>query len=104
VPDSDREGADAFLASGRVKAYYLTHPQVEIEPSRPVPQWRLSSRGRARVEAILGKAWLGGIARILSSDEMKAVETAAIVAAHLGLPMEVIPEMGENDRSSTGYL
>lgn len=87
-----------------MNAYYLTHPQVEIESSRPVPLWRLSARGRERVEAILAIAWLQSIERILSSAETKAVETAAIIAAHLGVPVEIDPKMGENDRSSTGFL
>ncbi|WP_159586789.1 histidine phosphatase family protein [Chelativorans xinjiangense] len=85
-------------------AFYLTHPQVEIEPERPVPEWRLSGRGRQRVEAMLGKTWLRPIRRIVSSAELKAVETAALIAARLGVAIEVDPEMGENDRSATGFL
>ena len=27
---------------------YLTHPQVQIDPDVPVPQWGLSPVGRAR--------------------------------------------------------
>ncbi|WP_309086303.1 histidine phosphatase family protein [Chelativorans sp.] len=85
-------------------AYYLTHPQVEIEPARPVPEWRLSRQGRARVELMLAQEWLHSVTRIFSSAETKAVETAAIVAAHLRVPLEIDPAMGENDRSSTGFL
>ena len=85
-------------------AFYLTHPQVEMEPARPVPLWRLSGKGRARVEALLDRPWLRSVKRILSSDETKAVEAAAIVGAHLGVAVEIDREMGENDRSSTGFL
>lgn len=85
-------------------AFYLTHPQVEIERARPVPLWRLSGEGRARVEAILDRPWLQSVKRILCSDETKAVEAAAIIGAHLGVAVEVDREMGENDRSSTGFL
>lgn len=38
------------------------------------------------------------------SDEQKALDGAAIVAAYLGLSPLVRPELGEIDRSSTGYL
>ncbi|WEX08142.1 histidine phosphatase family protein [Chelativorans sp. AA-79] len=85
-------------------AYYLTHPQVEIEPERPVPLWRLSVVGRRRVEVMLDQEWLRTLGRIVSSAETKAVEAAAILAAHLHIPMEVEGDMGENDRSSTGFI
>lgn len=29
-------------------AYYLSHPQVQIDPAVPVPEWGLSDAGRAR--------------------------------------------------------
>lgn len=83
---------------------YLTHPQVAIDPAVPVPRWPLSDRGRARVHAILGRPWLAGIRRVVSSDETKAVETASIVAGALGLDCEAHADMGENDRSATGFL
>jgi hypothetical protein len=51
-------------------AYYLTHPQVEIDPDRPVPLWRLSALGRERLRAILGRPWLDGIERKLELPEM----------------------------------
>lgn len=85
-------------------AYYLTHPQVEIEPDRPVPLWRLSAVGRKRIEALLDMPWLGKVERIVSSAETKAVETAAIIAAYLHVPMQIDERLGENDRSSTGFL
>jgi len=84
--------------------YYLTHPQVTIDPAVPVPRWGLSDRGRARVEAMLERRWLRSIERIVSSDERKAVETANIIAASIGLAGEIGEAMGENDRSATGFL
>jgi broad specificity phosphatase PhoE len=87
-----------------VIACYLTHPQVDIEPARPVPLWRLSALGRSRVEAMRANSWLESLGRVVSSAETKAVETAAILAAHLGIPVEVEEDMGENDRSSTGFI
>lgn len=85
-------------------AVYLTHPQVEIDPAVPVPDWGLSSKGRARMEAACEKPWVRRIGRIISSTEKKAVEAAAIMASVAGWPVETIEEMGENDRSATGFL
>jgi len=85
-------------------AIYLTHPQVAIDPEIPVPEWGLSEIGRARVEALAGKPWVAGVGRIVSSAERKAIETAEILAATAGCRVEIVGEMGENDRSATGFL
>lgn len=85
-------------------AFYLTHPQVDVEPSRPVPLWRLSDRGRSRIEAARHAPWLQPVTRLISSAETKAIETAAILGEHLRIPIEIDSLMGENDRSSTGFL
>lgn len=84
--------------------YYLTHSQVQIDPSIPVPQWSLSLKGRQRIEASRNKPWLRSLRRIVSSDERKAVETATILAKALDLSVEQRPNMGENDRSATGFI
>lgn len=81
---------------------YLTHPQVQIDPAVPVPQWRLSDVGRARTRAAAGS--FGGTTRIFASEERKAVDTAEIIGAALGVPVEIRPAMHENDRSATGFL
>jgi broad specificity phosphatase PhoE len=83
---------------------YITHPNVAIDPSTPVPEWGLSDEGRRRAAAMLGQPWTTSIARIVSSTETKALETAEILATHLGLAVEARPGIGENDRSATGFV
>jgi broad specificity phosphatase PhoE len=83
---------------------YLTHPQVAIDPTIPVPQWGLSALGRRRVNALAASGWLAGTAEIISSGERKAIETAEILALALELSVEVREAMHENDRSATGFL
>lgn len=85
-------------------ARYLTHPQVLIDAATPVPRWWLSDNGRARARLLLRADWLPRLSRIVSSDETKAVETAEIVAKAAGLNVEIRENMGENDRSATGFL
>ncbi len=84
--------------------YYISHPDVIKDPTVPVPRWPLSARGRERMTAMLARPWVGGLGAIYCSDEQKALDGAGILAAHLGLPPQVRPELGEIDRSSTGYL
>jgi broad specificity phosphatase PhoE len=83
---------------------YLTHPQVQIDPEVPVPQWGLSPVGRARTEAVTNAGWLARTTQIVSSGERKAIETAEIIASQLGLMIEIREAMHENDRSATGFL
>ncbi len=83
---------------------YLTHPQVRIDPSVPIPQWGLNKLGKARVAHLIASNALHGTRRILSSDEVKAIETAEPIADALGLPLEILPNSFENDRSATGFL
>jgi broad specificity phosphatase PhoE len=85
-------------------AYYITHPQVRIDANIPLPEWGLSEIGRARALAMLEQPWVSSIRRIVSSAERKAIETAEILAKHLGLAVEVREAMHENDRSATGFL
>lgn len=84
--------------------FYLTHPQVLIDPAIPVERWSLSDVGRGRIEAIDPGGWLADVRTIITSDETKAVEAAAILADKIGLQPVIHPGMGENDRSPTGFI
>ncbi|WP_027544643.1 histidine phosphatase family protein [Bradyrhizobium sp. WSM2254] len=83
---------------------YLTHPQVQIDPDVPVPQWGLSPIGRTRTEAVAHAGWLANTTQLISSGERKAIETAAIIAGRLGIMIDIREAMHENDRSATGFL
>jgi broad specificity phosphatase PhoE len=83
---------------------YLSHPQVKIDPTVPVPEWGLSDLGRARTEAMARQSWIRGFGRVVSSTETKAVETAGILAAALGIHVDIRQSLHENDRSATGFL
>lgn len=85
-------------------ALYITHPQVRIDPDVPVPEWGLSEIGAARARAAAIHPWAYKLGLIVSSAERKAVETAEILAATSGAPVEIIEAMHENDRSATGFL
>lgn len=86
------------------RVFYLTHPQVRIDPAVPVPQWSLSETGRARAALARRSEWARGVGAIVSSNETKALETAAIIGAALKIRPRANARMHENDRSSTGFL
>ena len=85
--------------------FFITHPDVVIDPSVPVPDWPLSERGQARMRAMIAHPWARGVRRIFASNERKARDGAQILADGLGLSgYIVVDDLGENDRSATGYL
>jgi len=86
----------------RRRLSYVSHPEVAIDPDLPVPDWGLNPLGRGRVKALAASGWPRGPARLVSSPERKAQQTAALLAR--GAPFETHPRTGEIDRSATGYL
>lgn|SRR5690606_31527082 len=87
-----------------MRALYVTHPQVEMNANVPVPLWGLSTKGRQRAEAFAGTGVVPAGAMIFSSRERKALELAELLAAAAGTLVLCDHLMGENDRSSTGFL
>ncbi len=86
------------------RAWYVTHPDVLVDPDVPVPRWPLSERGRTRMARLLEAPWARTLQRVVSSGEQKAIDGAEILAGALGIPHHVRDDLGENDRSATGYL
>jgi len=84
--------------------HFISHPNVVIDPDVPVTDWPLSDLGRRRMLRIADRPWLPDLTSIWCSTERKARDGAAILARLTGLPVCPRAELGENDRTSTGYL
>lgn len=85
-------------------AFFITHPEVVIDPDVPVPRWHLSDKGIQRMRTFAGSADMRDLTAVWASNETKAIEAAGILAARAGLPVGVHPGLHENDRSATGFL
>lgn len=83
---------------------FVTHPEVIVDPDLPVTGWRLSPSGIRRMRQFAESAEAAGVAAVWASPETKAAEAAAILAARRGIPVQLAAELGENDRSATGFL
>jgi broad specificity phosphatase PhoE len=83
---------------------FITHPEVVIDPARPIPEWPLNATGRARMERFAGLLADRAVSAVYASTERKAMDGAAILADSLGLSCETDEDLGENDRSATGYI
>lgn len=55
------------MASGS----FITHPDVIIDPARPIERWAPSPRARERTRALLAQPWVQRIGAVLSSSERK---------------------------------
>lgn len=73
-------------------------------PKQDVRQWSLNALGVQRVERLARSQALVGTTHVISSDEVKAKETAAPLANALGAALVIREKMHENDRSATGFL
>lgn len=56
------------------------------------------------MRAGLARPWIAGITAIYCSTERKAIDSAEILSAHLGIAFREVAALGETDRSSTGFL
>ncbi len=84
--------------------YFISHPDVEINPAVPVTEWGLSEKGRHRFEQLLHKSWVQSVSAIYCSDEQKAIDGARMFSVFTGLEYQTVADLGENDRTATGYL
>ena len=84
--------------------HFITHPEVIVDPSVPVPDWPLSPEGVRRMRLALEQPWMSQLGAVFSSAERKAMDVTRLVADRFGLTPVILAELGENDRSATGYL
>lgn len=83
---------------------FISHPQVVVDPTIEVQDWSLSKIGRQRAARFAGSQAFADVSTLWCSSEVKARETAEILAAPRRLPVQIDAHLGENDRSATGFL
>ncbi|PZO78714.1 MAG: histidine phosphatase family protein [Mesorhizobium amorphae] len=83
---------------------FITHPEVVVDPATPIERWHLSPAGITRMRHFSGSPVPADVRAIWSSAETKAIEAAGILGGALGLGVQVAGDLGENDRSATGFL
>jgi 2,3-bisphosphoglycerate-dependent phosphoglycerate mutase len=82
----------------------VKHSLPEIVKEIPAREWHLSNHGLLRAKRLADRltAYQPGI--LISSVEPKARETAEIIGTLHELPVEVVEDLHEHDRSGTRYL
>ena len=82
----------------------VKHSHVDVVPGRPPRTWELSAEGRRRAAVLAERLADFGAARVVSSVEPKAIETAEIVAQRLGVPAVIAPGLHEHERETAPFL
>lgn len=82
----------------------VKHALPALEPGVPSREWHLAEGGRARCLPLAERLAAYTPVAIATSGEPKATETARIVGARLGVPVEVVKALHENDRTGLGWL
>jgi broad specificity phosphatase PhoE len=82
----------------------IRHAAPLILQDAPAREWPLSEEGRQACEAFAGRLAAYRVTAILSSAETKARETAAILAARLGLTPDIDADLNEHWRENVQYL
>jgi len=82
----------------------IKHAPPEITPEVISHRWVLSAEGRARCGWLAEVCRSRGVARIFASPEPKTLETAALVAMALDLPVRPLDGLQENDRTGLGFV
>ena len=86
------------------RVLFVTHPEVNVDPAVPVPDWELTDRGRERMRQFAEGPDVREVRAVWSSRERRTCDAAAILAEHVGVPVRALEQLAENDRSTTGYL
>lgn len=81
------------------KLLLVRHSEPEIHPELPPSEQPLSEEGRRRCRWLADEMNLNLVTRIFCSQELKARETAELVAGYMELEAEPRPGLHELDRS-----
>lgn len=85
---------------GSPRLLLVRHSVPEMNPAVPARRWRLSAEGRQRCLTLAGRLAEYKLDLIVSSHELKAIETARAVAHQLDLPFKTAVGVQEHDRSN----
>lgn len=86
------------------KIMLIRHAEPAIVKNTPAKSWVLTDAGKNAASA-LGTRLSGlGLAKLASSSEPKALQTAQIIANRLDIQVDADPRLREHERASVGFL
>ena len=82
----------------------VKHSIPEMLENVPAREWHLSAAGQIKAERLAERLIPFHPDLLISSTEPKAIETAQILGKRLQLPVRIVENLHEHDRSKTGFL
>jgi len=82
----------------------IKHARPAVNPAMPPEQWPLSDEGRAAAAKLADALRAFAIRQIFHSDEVKSIETAAVISSKLNMPFEFRADIHEHDRSNVPHM
>jgi len=88
------------------KLFLIRHAQPEITPDSPARFWPLTPEGRESAQQLARRlaVYDDRPTLLYASPELKAYETAQLIAQHLNLPLRTVADLREHERGHTPFL
>ena len=86
------------------KLILIKHARPEVDPAVASEEWRLGADGRDGAKRLADRLASYDFARLYSSTEPKALETAQIVARPRDLSVLEHPDLHEHDRRNVPHM
>lgn len=83
---------------------FLRHAETLVDPKSPASKWCLTTSGLSESYELAASGILGEVDAIVSSDEMKAIETAEPFARMFGLEINRNHNFRELNRNAGPFL
>lgn len=84
--------------------YFITHPNVIVDPNQPPQEWHLSETGEERVKTLGQEHFWRYVQHIFTSPENRALETSQILHDIHHIAVRPFEELQEQRRSNTNYF
>jgi broad specificity phosphatase PhoE len=83
---------------------FIRHSQSRLEAGVPAIQWQLTAEGRRRCIPLATALVPYNLDLVITSTELKAIQTGEIVADRLGIPCQVEQDLHEHERQTAPYF
>ncbi len=84
--------------------YFITHPDVTVEPKVHPKEWHISPQGKNRVDSLTQEHFWRYVQYIFTSSECRALETGEIIHEKHNIAIQQFEELQEQRRSTTNYF
>src|SRR5437667_8739364 len=86
------------------KLILIKHARPQVDPAVAAEEWTLGPEGREGAGRLVERLQRYNFARLYSSAEPKALQTAQVIGAALARPVEQVSGLEEHDRRDVPHM